>query len=35
VFHLFAALAEFIRELVAEGAVEGLPPPASAGSAAA
>ena len=35
VFHVFAALAEFIRELITEGTVEGLPPPASAGSAAA
>jgi len=35
VFHVFAALAEFTRELIAECTVEGLLPPASAGRAAA
>lgn len=33
IFHVFAALAEFIRELIVEGTNEGLPPPAAPASA--
>lgn len=32
-FHVFAALAEFIRELIVEGTCEGLGPPAPAACA--
>ena len=32
-FHVFAALAEFIRELIVEGTREGLGPPAPAACA--